>query len=164
MSERMVNKAINLVKKIVTISCFIGVIVTTILFTTVVEKLKRSTLVFVNNNNELTLLEVVSKGHLRGCDDNPAFKCKNLVWNNTNFRGADLMEGVGYVGTEINTIDMANNDTHFYDLAFIYHWDVHAPPELKISNPHCKKCATNSILCQQLLDKIYHLQKCEGKL
>ena len=167
MSERMRNNFIDKVKKVFSVLCLLGAIVVTINFALVVENLNRFSVVFVNKNNELTLMQVVSKGHLFNCSGNEVSQCMNTKWNNTNFRATDLIEELGYISSDISIAEIENTTSPFYDLNAIHHWAVDAPEELTRSKPHCKKCASKNprrkIICKQLLEKINQLQNCDGE-
>ena len=86
-----------------------------------------------------------------------------MVWNHTNFRTANLIEGVGYVSEKIKKTDINDKNFVFYDLDGIHYWEKDAPRNITQKTPHCKKCAINSILCHQLLEKIPKIQNCDGK-
>ena len=149
---------------LVTILCFLGAIAVTIRFALVVEKLNRSSLVFVNNDNEIVLLQVIHKGNSTSCNDNGIFGCPNTAWNYTNFRTTHMIEGVGYVSEKIKKTDIEDKNFVFYDLDCIHYWENDAPSNITALAPHCKKCAINSILCRhQLLGKITGIQNCDGK-
>ena len=54
--------------EVCTILCFLIAIAVTVMFALLVEKLNRSSLVFVNKDNEVVLLQVVNTGNLIGCN------------------------------------------------------------------------------------------------
>ena len=85
---------------------------------TQIQKLNRMSLVFVNKDNELVLLQVANKGNVTGCDNNGVFRCnyKNTVWQKTDFRTTNLIEGVVYVNEEINISQIVAENTIFFDL------------------------------------------------
>ena len=52
---------------------------------------------------------------MMGCDDGGDFKCKNTPLNNTNFRWANMTEGVGYVNEKIKISDTWNERNSFIE-------------------------------------------------
>ena len=74
-----------------------------------------------------------------------------------------MIEGVGYVSEKIKKTDIEDKSFVFYDLDCIHYWENDAPSNITALAPHCKKCAINSILCHQLLEKITGIQICDGK-
>ena len=161
--ERMRNKAATKLQKLFTILSLIGVIVVTILFPLSSERLDRASGVFVSQNNELIVVEAVSKGPFSGCDNGKIPQCGNITVTNNNFRTNDLIEGAWYVSPEINLGSIEDRRTAIYKLNEIEHWETQAPTELTNYSPHCKRCLVKSISCDQLLDKITDVQKCDGR-
>ena len=162
--ERMRNKAATKLQKLFTILSLIGVIVVTILFTLSSERLDRTSGVFVSQTNELVVVEAVSNGPFSGCNDAEIPRCENITVRDSNFRTTNLIEGTWYVSPKINLGTIEDRKTAIYKLNEIEHWKIQAPTELTDSSPHCKRCLVKSVSCDQLLDKITDVQKCEGKL
>ena len=136
-------------KKLLAIISLIGIVIVGIVFGLFVERLERYSLVFVNGNNELSLVEVVSKGQL------PEFKingegireCKNMKYFISDYRKG-ILENVGYLDGSIDKelAFIESKKTSFYYFADIPVWNQ-APLDLIQTNPHCKKCLVSSILC-----------------
>ena len=155
-------------KKYIGYASLFGMIAVAAVFGCLVEKLKRTTVAFVNNKNELVVVNVISKGKLIGCDGNRTYDCQNLLFNNSDFRTAIMMNGVAYIQRlPKQTVDRFQLDeakTSFFDLTAIRIWKKDAPEELKNTNAHCKKCLVASITCNQFLDSIQDVDHCDGKL
>ena len=126
------------------------------------EKLTRSSLVFVNQQNELTLFQAVSKGQLIGCDD-AIRRCQDLSLNNSNFRTVNMEEGLAYIDPGVDTSQISNRKTDLYDIMAIRLWKKEAPDELKSSKPRCKKCLSESTICNLMLAIITEVGYCKGK-
>jgi hypothetical protein len=167
-SKLMSKRSWKQAKKYIGYASLFGMITVSVVFGSLVEKLNRTTVAFVNNKNELVVVDVISKGKLLGCDGNRTYDCQNLTFNESDFRTVNLMDGVAYVQRlPKQTVDRYQLDaakTSFFDLTAIRIWKKDAPEELKNTNPHCKKCLVDSITCNQFLDSIQDVDRCDGKL
>ena len=112
----------------------------TTIFSLSVQKLDRSAVVFINKQNELTVLEVVSSKYLSGCDDAVISKCQNISLKSSNFRTTHLTEGIWYVSKDILVRQIEDRKTAIYKLDTIDYWKTQAPTELKDALAHCKRC------------------------
>ena len=155
-------------KKYIGYASFFGMIAVAVVFGILVEKLNRTTVAFVNSKNELVVVDIISKGKLMGCDGNRTYDCENLIFNDSDFRTANMMNGVAYIQRlpkqNVDRYQLDAAKTSFFDLTAIQIWKKDAPEELKNTNAHCKKCLVASITCNQFLDSIQDVDRCDGKL
>ena len=136
-----------------------------------VEKLNRSTLVVVNQRNELVAVQIISKDQLGGCNASLSIMmCNNLTFTAANYRTANLLKNIAYIDAlpkqlegENNVSSLDKTKTNFYSLFGISLWGKYAPEELTSREPHCKKCLYSSRLCDQAIDSIPGIERCEGK-
>ena len=151
--------------------CLIGTIISGIVFGVKVEKLNRSTLISVNQRNELVAIQVISKDTLEGCNTSSSIMmCRNVTFSSSNFRTTELQDNVAYIDAlpkeleDSNFIDRLNEKKNVYHSLYdIQFWDKYAPKALTESDPHCKKCLLPSILCDQAIEVISGTDRCDGK-
>ena len=159
------------IKRILSIFCLFGIVGSAIGFGIVVEKLNRSTIIAVNSRNELTAVQIISKDTLDGCNTSTSIMmCRNLTFSSSNFRTAKLQDNVAYIDAlpkqlkKPNDIEMLNEKPNLhYSLFDILLWDKYAPRPLTESKPHCKKCLYPSRLCDQAIESITGIDRCDGK-
>ena len=77
-------------------------------------------------------MEVVSKGYLSGCDKAEILSCENMIVNNSDFRTADIIDGVWYVNKEIRMSQikdrqMATKDDYYDAHRIITRWGKDTP-------------------------------------
>ena len=153
-------------KKIMAGISFIGLITSAVIYGIMVDKLNRTALVFVNENNELAILQVVSKGKLSGCEYGIVDKCDKLILSDSNFRVIDMEPGVAYIDrkpndkVDVNRINA--NTTIFYNFLGLQNLGVQAVEKLMSINSHCKKCVLDSNTCNKLLTEIEDKPYCKG--
>ena len=157
-------------KKVLIYISFLGLIVVATFFIHAVEKLHRTSLIFVSEKNELCIIEVVSKGQLKGCVDGPVDQYENLLLMGKNFRIGEMEKGIAYVNQRPNNThnieysDLYTNSTIFYNILDIQIWEKQAPDNLREQEIKCKKCLTNSGTCNHLLLNIPDLSNCKGDI
>ena len=127
-----------------------------------------SSLIFVNEKNELAVLQVVSKGKLSGCEYGIIDRCDKLIISDSNFRVVDIEPGLAYIDRKPNDkIDVSQintNKTIFYNFLDIQNLGVQAVEKLMSINSHCKKCVLDSNICNKLLTEIENKPFCKGTL
>ena len=167
--DRIVQKIWRRTKSILSVLALTGFIVVGVIYGLTVEKLTRSAIVYVNPLNELTVVQLISNGPIQGCDyDKIPTPCTNVTINPSNFRNQTQMEnGAAYLqrksGDMINTTNILNRGNHMFDLLSIGFWKKDAPEVLK--KAQCKRCLTDSITCNSLMDSIQGINRCDdGKL
>ena len=153
-------------KRIFAILALIGFIVVSTLHGLTVQNINRTPVVFVNGQNELTVVQLVSNGIMQGCDyDQIPTLCTNLRINTSNFRKVPMETGITYLqkmpDEMISKQEIQSKDNHMYQFLSIGIWEYNAPEELK--NVRCKKCVTNSVTCNSILDSIQGIDRCDGK-
>ena len=145
----------------------LGVIVVSVLFGLFVDKLTRTSLLFVSEQNELAIIEVVGKGPFGKCDNGIITKCNNLIFNNSNFREVNMKQGVAYIDSHptvmIDISSINNNSTTFYDITKLQYWKAEAPEELK-NSAYCKRCIDESPICNRMLRRIHDTEYCKGNV
>ena len=155
-------------KKCLLYLSLIVMIAVSVVFGSVVDKLNRTTVAFVSGKNELVILPVISKGKLIGCDSNNTDICPNLMFNISDFRDLLMMAGVAYVQRlpkqNVDLSQIKSTKTNFFDLTATLIWKKDAPDELKNAGAHCKKCLVDSPICNQFLESIQEIGRCDGKL
>ena len=159
------------IKRFLSIFCLFGIVGSAIGFGIVVEKLNRSTIIAVNSRNELTAVQFISKETLEGCNTSSSIMmCRNLTFSSSNFRTAKLQDNVAYVDAlpkqlkAPNDIEMLSEKQNlYYSLYDIILWNKYAPKPLTESEPHCKKCLYPSRLCDQAIEFITGIDRCDGK-
>ena len=165
------NNHMSWIKRFLSLTSLLGVIACAIGFSLVAEQLNRSTLVGINNQNEITILQIIYKGPLKGCNTSSSImRCSSLRFSASNFRTTELEANIAYIDAlpkqleEINDATIGKSIvTDYYALFEILVWDKHAPEELANKNSHCKKCAFQSILCDLALDSIQGKDRCRGE-
>jgi hypothetical protein len=152
-------------EKVLACASLIGVIAVSVLFGVFVDKLTRTSLLYVSKQNELTIIEVVGKGSFGKCDNGTIIKCNNLIFNNSNYRMVNMKHGVAYVDSHPTVmIDISlinNNSTTFYDITKLQYWKTEAPEELK-NSAYCKRCIDESPICNRMLRRIHDTEDCKG--
>ena len=143
-------------------------IAVSVVFGSLVDKLNRTTVAFVSSKNELVILPVISNGKFIGCDSNNTYICPNMKFNISDFRDQPMMAGVAYVQRlprqNIDLSQIKSTKTNFFDLTATLIWKKDAPEELKNAGAHCKKCLIDSPICNQFLESIQDMGRCDGKL
>ena len=125
----------------------------------------------MNSRNELVAVQIISKDTLEVCNTSSSIMmCRNLTFSSSNFRTSELQDNVAYVDAlpkQLNTtnnIEMLNGSPNlYYSLYDIILWDKYAPKHLTESEPHCKKCLYPSRLCDQAIETITGIDRCDGK-
>ena len=158
-------------KKVLSVFCLICFVASASTFGAIGEKLNRTTLIVVNNENELVAVPIVSKGLLKNCHYFSTIgECTELIFNTSNFRTAHLQPNVAYLDASPKAlkqlIDMSKlnaPNTPYFNLQDIHLWTKDAPEKILLENPHCKMCLVPSIICSQTLDSIQDIDRCSGK-
>jgi len=145
----------------------LGMIVIGVVFSILVDKINRTSLAFVSNQNELVVIQVISKGPLTGCEGEGVQKCHNLTFDDSDFRNTSMVDGVAYVQrppkVNLDLSQLNERKTPFFDLTSIQIWKKDGPEQLKHSKPHCKRCLVYSLTCNQILNSIQDVDRCDGK-
>ena len=135
------------------------------------KKLSRSTIVAVNSRNELVAVQVISKDTLEGCNTSTSIMiCRNLTFSSSNFRTSELQNNLAYIDAlpkqlkESNDMKLLSEKQNlYYSLYDIILWNKYAPKSLTESEPHCKKCLYPSRFCDQAIETITGIDRCDGK-
>ena len=164
--QRKVQNMWRNAKRFSAILTIAGLVAVSLLYGFTVQKLSRHSMAFLNGQNRLILVHLVSDGPILGCDyETTPTLCHNLTITQENFRTAHMELGVAYVQSKPNeTINISEIDgriTNMYELGDIIIWEKDAPKEIK--NSTCKKCLTNSFTCIQQLNLIQGVERCDGK-
>ena len=148
------------IKKVVSYTCLIGLIITSAVYGATAPKVSTMMLSYKGLNGSLNILEVNSKGLLTNCTyaTRPVF-CKDLRFDNEDYR-KEMKPDVGYVNPDVN-IDKLNNQM-FYDISSVNDWHRDAPPYMRDENITCKSCSSFAYACKWIAGKVNHLTDCKG--